>query len=32
MRHCGKWLVDFNGGETQLLAFDRSNNIGAIDK
>ena len=26
-----KWLVDFNAGKTQLILFDRSNNIGAID-
>ena len=26
-----KWLVDFNGGKTQLALFDQSNNIGAID-
>ena len=26
-----KWLVDFNAGKTQLVSFDRSNNIGAID-
>ena len=26
-----KWLVDFNAGKTQLVLFDRSNNIGAID-
>ena len=25
------WLVDFNAGKTQLVLFDRSNNIGAID-
>ena len=25
-----KWLVDFNAGKTQLVSFDRSNNIGAI--
>ena len=24
------WLVDFNAGKTQLVSFDRSNNIGAI--
>ena len=29
---CGrKWLVDFNAGKTQLVSFDRSNNVGAID-
>ena len=26
-----KWLVDFNVGKTQLVLFDRSNNIGSID-
>ena len=26
-----KWLVDFNAEKTQLVSFDRSNNIGAID-
>ena len=26
-----KLLVDFNGGKTQLVSFDQSNNIGAID-
>ena len=26
-----KWLVDFNAGKTQVVSFDRSNNIGAID-
>ena len=26
-----KWLVDFNAGKTQLVAFDRSKNTGAID-
>ena len=26
-----KWLVDFNAGKIQLVSFDRSNNIGAID-
>ena len=26
-----KWLVDFNAGKTQLVSFDRSNNIGSID-
>ena len=26
-----KWLVDFNAGKTQLVSFDQSNNIGAID-
>ena len=26
-----KWLVDFNGGKTQLVLFDQSNNTGAID-
>ena len=26
-----KWLVDFNAEKTQLLSFDRSKNIGAID-
>ena len=25
------WLVDFNAGKSQLVTFDRSNNIGAID-
>ena len=25
------WLVDFNAGKSQLVSFDRSNNIGAID-
>ena len=28
---CRKWLVDFNAGKTQLILFDQSNNIGAID-
>ena len=28
---CGKWLVDFNAGKTQLASFDQSNNTGAID-
>ena len=28
---CRKWLVDFNAGKTQILAFDQSNNTGAID-
>ena len=28
---CRKWLVDFNAGKTQLVAFDQSNNTGAID-
>ena len=28
---CRKYLVDFNAGKTQLVLFDRSNNIGAID-
>ena len=27
----GKWLVDFNAGETQLVLFDRSNNAGSTD-
>ena len=27
----GKWLLDFNAEKTQLVAFDRSNNAGAID-
>ena len=27
-RNC---LVDFNAGKTQLVSFDQSNNIGAID-
>ena len=27
----GKWLVDFNGGKTQLVSFDRFNNTAAID-
>ena len=26
-----KWLVDFNEGKTQLVSFDRSNNIVSID-
>ena len=26
-----KWLVNFNAGKTQLVSFDWSNNIGAID-
>ena len=26
-----KLLVDINGGKTQLVSFDQSNNIGAID-
>ena len=26
-----KWLVDFNGGKTQLVSFDQSNNTGGID-
>ena len=26
-----KWLVDFNAGNTQLVSFDRSNNISGID-
>ena len=26
-----KWLVDFNAGKTQLVSFDRSDNIGAIN-
>ena len=26
-----KWVVDFNGGKTQLVSFDQSNNAGAID-
>ena len=26
-----KWLVDFSGGKTQLVSFDRSNNNGSID-
>ena len=26
-----KWLVDFNAGKTQLVSFDQSENIGAID-
>ena len=26
-----KWLVDFNAGKTQLVSFNRSKNIGAID-
>ena len=26
-----KWLVDFNARKTQLVSFDRSNNIGAVD-
>ena len=28
---CRKWLVDFNAGKTQVVAFDQSNNTGAID-
>ena len=34
MRNCGwggKWLVDFNAGETQVVSFDQSNNSGATD-
>ena len=27
----GKWLVDLNGGETQLVSFNQSNNNGSID-
>ena len=26
-----KWLFDFNSGKTELVAFDQSNNTGAID-
>ena len=26
-----KWFVDFNTGKTQLISFDRSKNVGAID-
>ena len=26
-----KWLVDFNARKNQLVSFDRSNNIGAVD-
>ena len=26
-----KWLVNFNAGKTQLVSFDQSKNIGAID-
>ena len=26
-----KWLVNFNAGKTQMVSFDWSNNIGAID-
>ena len=26
-----KWLVDFSAGKTQLVSFDWSNNLGAID-
>ena len=26
-----KWLVDFKGGKTQLVSFDRSNNNGYVD-
>ena len=26
-----KWLVDFDAGKTQLVSYDRSNGIGAID-
>ena len=26
-----KWLVDFNAGKAELVLFDWSNNIGAID-
>ena len=26
-----KWLIGFNGGKTQLVSFNRSNNTGAID-
>ena len=26
-----KWLVDFNAGKIQLVSFDRSDNMGAID-
>ena len=25
------WLVDFNARKTQLVSFDRSNNVGTID-
>ena len=28
---CKKWLVDFNSGKTQVISFDGSNSIGAID-
>ena len=28
---CGKWLVDFNAGKTQLVSFDRSYNNSSID-
>ena len=29
---CGrKWLLDFNAGKTQMVLYDQSNNIGAID-
>ena len=26
-----KWLVDFNSGKTQVMSFDGSNSIGAVD-
>ena len=26
-----KWLIDFSAGKTQLISFDRSNNIGSVD-
>ena len=26
-----KWLADFNAGKTQLVMFDRSNNIDTVD-
>ena len=26
-----RWLVDFNAGKTQLISFEWSNNVGAID-
>ena len=28
---CRKWFVDFNAGKTQLVLFNLSNNVGAID-
>ena len=31
MGWCIKWLVHFNGGKTQLILFDQSDNNGSID-